>query len=116
MWIGIVYTEMNEDGTPKLAPPPPPPKPALTNGISNGRGSQVRGNKKGGGKSAVLSRNLELVGGAGGAAGGSTGSTVRLSQRHGDIRASGTRMTPDAKRKSTIFGYQTSYVQWSGVK
>ncbi len=58
--------------------------------------------KEGEGEIAVVARILGLVGGAGGAAGGSTGSTVR----HGDIRASGTRRTPDAKRKSTIFCFK----------
>ena len=91
----FVYTEMNEDGTPKLAPPPPPPKPALTNGISNGRGSQVRGNKKGGGKSAVLSRNLGLVGGAGGAVGGGAGNAMSADE----MGASEAGRALDAKRK-----------------
>jgi hypothetical protein len=80
---------------------------ALTNGISNGRGSQVGGIKEGEGEIVVVARNLGSVRGAGGAAGGSTGSTVR----HGDLRARGTRRTPDAKRKSTIFCSQTSCVQ-----
>ena len=51
------------------------------------------------GETVAVAQNLGLVRGAGVAAGGSTGSTVR----HGDLRASGTQRTPDAKRKSTIF-------------